>query len=69
MSMYLSVSPGIERAAAENTSAFPAAPQVAEAVRSPRLRVATAALLRRVAHAQFAAAARLERPVHHSLAA
>ena len=69
MSIYLSVSPGIERAAVENTSAYPTAPQVPEAVRTLRLRVATAALLRRVAQAQFAAAARLERPVRHSLAA
>lgn len=64
MSAYLSMSPIIERTAIENTSAFPMAPQVVEVARPGRLRLAAAAVLRRVARMQAAAAARLERPVH-----
>lgn len=64
MSAYLSIAPAIERTAIENTSAFPDAPQAIEVVRPGRVRVATAAVLRRAARVQVAAAARLERPVH-----
>jgi hypothetical protein len=64
MSVYLSMSPAIERAAVENTSAFPQAPQVLEVDRPGRLRMGTAAVLRHAARLQVAAAVRLERPVH-----
>lgn len=63
MSVYLSMSPAIERTVAENASAFPKAPQVLEVARPGRLRTAAATLLRRAARIQVAAAARLERPI------
>ena len=61
MSMYLSLAPIIERTAAENASALPDAPQFPEVARPARTRLAAAALLRRVAAAELAVAARLER--------
>ena len=63
MSVYLSMSPALERTAAENTSAFPTAPQLVAPARPGRVRLSVAAVLRRAARVQVAAAARLERPV------
>lgn len=65
MSMYLSFVPMIERQAAENASALPDAPQCFDAVRPQRTRLVAAALLRRAAAAELAAASRLERPQSH----
>ncbi len=64
MSAYFSMSPVLERTAAENASARPDAPQVPESGSPGRLRLAAAAVLRRAAGAQVAIAARLERPRH-----
>jgi hypothetical protein len=61
MSAYLSLAPIIERTAAENTSAFPEAPQVITEAAPSRPRFAMAALLRRAASLELALAARLER--------
>lgn len=70
MSMYLSFVPMIERQAAENASALPEAPQLVEVTRPTRTRLATAAVLRRVAAFELAVAARLDRrEVRHPVAA
>lgn len=60
MFTFISYAPVLERTAAENSSAFPAAPQRLETVRAPRTRLAAAALLRRAASRQLAVARRLE---------
>jgi hypothetical protein len=52
----------LERIATENTSAFPDAPQREATIRPARSRFLVAAILRRTASLQLAAAARLERP-------
>ncbi len=59
MSAYLSYAPILERTAAENTSAYPDAPQVSE-VAASRPRFVLAALLRRAASLELALAARLD---------
>ena len=61
MSMFISYAPVLEHTATENTSGFPAAPQWEDAVRPARTRFFAAALLRRAARIELAAAARLER--------
>ncbi len=61
MSMFISLAPVLERTAAENTSAFPDAPQREAVTRPARSRFLAAALLRRAARLELAAAARLER--------
>ncbi|MCC6496704.1 MAG: hypothetical protein IT193_10665 [Propionibacteriaceae bacterium] len=68
MSAYLSYAPTLQMAEAENTSAFPDAPQVEAAVRPGRTRALAAAVLRATARLELAAAARLERPVRRRLA-
>ena len=62
MSMFISHAPVLEHTATENTSAFPDAPQREAVVRPARSRFFVAALLRRAARIELAAAARLERP-------
>ena len=66
MSVYLSLAPSIQAARAENTSAFPEAPQVETLTATARSRTLAAALLRRTARIHLAVAARLERPVRQS---
>ena len=61
MSMYYSFAPVLESTAAENTSAFPDAPQFDESTAPSRSRFVAAALLRRAARLELALAARLER--------
>ena len=61
MSMYYSFAPVLESTAAENTSAFPQAPQREESTVPARSRFVAAALLRRAARLELALAARLER--------
>ena len=61
MSMYLTYAPVLESTAAENTSAFPEAPQYQESPAPSRSRFVAAALLRRAARLELALAARLER--------
>lgn len=68
MSAYLSYALVLERTATENTSAFPEAPQREPVTVVTRCRFAAAALLRRAARLELAAASRLERPVHRRLA-
>ncbi|HEX5336678.1 MAG TPA: hypothetical protein VFW55_12400 [Propionicimonas sp.] len=68
MSMFITYAPVLERTATENTSAFPDAPQREVVTRPARSRFLAAAILRRTASLQLAAAARLERPVRRHLA-
>ncbi len=68
MSMFISLAPVLERTTTENTSAFPDAPQREPITVVTRSRFAAAALLRRAARLELAAASRLERPVHRRLA-
>jgi len=69
MSMFITYAPVLEHTATENTSAFPDAPQREAVTRPARSRFLVAAILRRTASLQLAAAARLERPVRQHLAA
>jgi hypothetical protein len=62
MSMFITYTPVLEHAATENTSAFPDAPQREAVIRPARSRFLVAAILRRTASLQLAAAAWLERP-------
>jgi hypothetical protein len=68
MSMFITYAPVLEHAATENTSAFPEAPQREAVIRPARSRFLVAAVLRRTARLELAAAARLERPVRRRLA-
>lgn len=68
MSAFISYAPVLEHTAAENTSAFPDAPQFATASRPVRTRLAAAAVLRRTAALELAVAARLERRAKGRLA-
>jgi hypothetical protein len=68
MSAYLSYAPSIQATEVENTSAFPEAPQVEAPTVSTRSRFLAAAILRRTARLELAAAARLERPARQRLA-
>ncbi len=68
MFTFISYAPVLERTAAENTSAFPDAPQWAEAVRPSRPRLAAATLLRRTAAVELSVARRLERRARGRLA-
>jgi hypothetical protein len=61
MSMFITYAPVLEHTATENTSAFPDAPQREAVIRPARSRFLVAAILRRTASLQLAAAARLER--------
>ncbi len=61
MSMFITYAPVLQHTATENTSALPAAPEHEEVVRPARTRFFAAALLRRAARIELAAAAHLER--------
>jgi hypothetical protein len=61
MSAYVSYAPSIRATEIENTSAFPEAPQVEAPTVATRSRSLVAAVLRRTARLELAAAARLER--------
>ena len=61
MSMFISLAPVLEHTVTQNTSAFPDAPQREAITRPARTRFFAAALLRRAARIELAAAARLER--------
>lgn len=69
MSAYISLAPIIERTAAANASALPAAPQLDEPITFRRTRSLAAGALRATARLQLRAAARLEHPARHRLAA
>ena len=68
MSMFISYAPVMQRTATENTSAFPDAPQREAVIRTARSRFLVAAILRRTASLQLAAAVWLERPSGRRLA-
>jgi hypothetical protein len=68
MSMFISYAPVLEHTASENTSAFPDAPPREAIIRPARSRFLVAAILRRTASLQLAAAAWLERPSGRRLA-
>jgi hypothetical protein len=68
MSMFISYAPVLERTTTENTSAFPVAPLREATIRPARSRFLVAAILRRTASLQLAAAAWLERPSGRRLA-
>jgi len=68
MSMFISYATVLEHTATENTSALPDAPQREAIIRPARSRFLVAAILRRTASLQLAAAAWLERPSGRRLA-
>ena len=68
MSMFISYATVLEHTATEHTSAFPDAPQREAVIRTARSRFLVAAILRRTASLQLAAAAWLERPSGRRLA-
>jgi len=68
MSMFISYATVLEHTATENTSALPDGPQREAIIRPARSRFLVAAILRRTASLQLAAAAWLERPSGRRLA-
>jgi hypothetical protein len=61
MSTYLTYAPVLEHLAAENSLSIAEVPEARGAVRPARTRLFAAAVLRRLAQLELAAAARLER--------